>query len=114
MDANHEQVLIVDNTDQFAEPKEVSFISPLHNITQEDQPAEEVKDEPPAAKGGKGKPDPAAEGEDEKEPEPDFYISDFQILKNNAYKYDRNEIRQTMKSADELAHELQVEHSKDF
>ena len=92
LDTNHEQIVIIDNSQVYAEPKE------------EDQPKEEEKEEP--VKGGKGKaPEPEAEGD--KEPEPDKITTDFEILKSNTYLIDKNDIKQTMKSASELKDELE-------
>jgi len=91
MDANNDQIIIVDNTNQFAEPKD------------EDQPAEEVKEEDPKKKAGK----PADEEEQEEpEVEEEKIITDFEILKKNEYIYSSNEIRQTMKPASQLNDEL--------
>lgn len=93
LDTNNEQIIIVDNSEVYNAPKD------------EDQPKEAEKQEE-APKGGKGKaaPDPA-----ELEPVeviPDKTITDFEIQKSNTYIYDRNEIRQSMRSRDELHQQM--------
>jgi hypothetical protein len=92
LDANNDQVILVDNSQEFAEPNE------------EDQPAEEIKEEDPKKKG---KPPIEEEEQQEKEPEAEKIITDFDILKNNRYIYSKNEIRQTMKSASQLMEDLE-------
>lgn len=91
MGANNDQIIIVDNTEEFSPPNE------------DDQPKEEVKEEDPKKKGKA-----PAEGEPEiqKEPEEEKIITDFDILKNNSYEYDSNQIRQTMKPSSKLISEM--------
>jgi hypothetical protein len=92
MGANNDQIIIVDNTEEFAAPNE------------EDQPPkEEVKEEDPKKKG---KAPVEEEAEIEKEPEEEKIITDFEILRGNHYEYDKNEIRQTMKPSSKLIEEM--------
>ena len=92
LDANNDQIIIVDNTQVFSEPKV------------EDQPVEEVKEEDPKKKGkGPAEPEP----QEIKEPEEEKFITDFEILKNNEYIYNHNGIKQTMKPISSLVSELE-------
>lgn len=92
LDANKDQFIIVDNTNVFAAPRP------------EDQPAEEVKEEDPKKKGGKGQAEEAPQPP--KEPEVEKIITDFDILKENEYLYNHYGVKQTMKPKSMLRDDL--------
>ena len=92
LDANNDQFIIVDNSNVFSAPK------------LEDQPAEEIKEEDPKKKGGKGQVEEIPQAP--KEPEVEKIITDFDILKENEYLYNHYNVKQTMKPRSMLKDDL--------